>query len=183
MSFAHSFPRSYFAEHVPDELAYEEYLVWLADFLMQLSDQVPEAQQSLWLSLQEKSPKDIAWELGEYSFWHAMYIEPLVKRIWHGDDYQSALRELTEEWQRMFGDADPASREQLEDWINPDMWADAGRECSEMRAAGMTNPLGEKIDQGYRAILAKVVKRATTQEERTALLHSFFKAYNENSSQ
>jgi len=144
MSFAHSFPRSYFAEEVPDKLAYDEYLAWLAEFLLHIPEEIPQAQKNLWLSVQENPPEEIAAELGEYSFWHAMYVDPLVARIWHGDDYQSALREVTEEWQDMYGDADPDTREQLEDWINPAMWADAGRECREMQAAGMPGPLGKK---------------------------------------
>jgi len=183
MNSAHSFPRSYFAELVPEKLDYDAYLVWLADFLMQLPEEIPEAQRKLWLSLQNKSPEDIAWELGEYSFWHAMYIDPLISRIWHGDDYQSALRDLTEEWQGMYADADPENREQLESWINPAMWADAGRECSEIQAAGIKKPTGEKIDQGYRAILASLVKQAVSKEDRIAVLHTFFKSYNDIASQ
>jgi len=41
MSFAHIFPRSYFAEESPP-LAYEDYLAWLAEFLM--PDEISEYQ-------------------------------------------------------------------------------------------------------------------------------------------
>jgi len=46
MSFAYSSPRSYFAEEEPDGLVYDDYLAWLADFLMQLPDEVPERQKN-----------------------------------------------------------------------------------------------------------------------------------------
>jgi len=115
-----SSPRSYFAEEEPVGLSYDDYLAWLSEFLMQLSDEVPECQNKLWLS--------------------------------------------------------------LEDCINPAMWTDAEREFKEMQAAGFKDPDDHKIDQGYRAILAKIVKQMDTQHEHIKLLDIYFKAYCENAS-
>jgi len=50
MSFAYSSPRSYFAEDVPGNLDYDDYLAWLAEFLMHLPDEIPERQQKEMIS-------------------------------------------------------------------------------------------------------------------------------------
>jgi len=182
MSFAYSSPRSYFAEEEPDGLVYDDYLVWLAEFLMQLPDEVPECQNKLWLSLADKSPEKAAWWLGEKAFCHNDYIEGLLWKLRDGDDYDTAFVEISAYWQEINGDGDPDCCDPLEDCINPAMWADAEREFKEMQAAGIKDPDDQRIDQGYRAILAKIVKQVDSQEERIKLLDICFKIYCENSS-
>jgi len=51
-----------------------------------------------------------------------------------------------------------------------------------MQAADIKDPYDRKRDQGYRAILAKIVKQVDTQEERIKLLDICFGAYCENAS-
>jgi len=180
MSFAMSCPRSYFAEEVPDHLAYDDYLAWLAEFLMGLPDVVPECQQKLWTSLAKKTPEQAAWSLGDDAFFHNDYIEGLTYRLRDGGDYKTAFAEISADWQEMNGDEDPDCCDKLEDWINPAMWSDAEREFKEMQTAGIEDPWDQKIDQGYRAILAKIVKQIDSKEERIRLLGTFFSAYCEN---
>jgi len=180
MSFAMSCPRSYFAEEVPDNLIYADYLAWLAEFLMGLPDVVPECQQKLWASLAKKAPEQAAWSLGDDAFFHSDYIGGLIYRVRDGGDYETACTEISAEWQEMNGDEDPDCCDALEDWINPAMWADAEREFKEIQAAGIKDPDDQKIDQGYRAILAKIVKQVDSQEERIKLLDIFFGIYCDN---
>jgi len=177
MSFAYSCPRSYFAEEVPDNLAYDDYLKWLAEFLMGLPNVIPECQQKLWTSLAKKTPEQAAWTLGNDAFFHNDYIEGLTCRIRDGGDYATAFAEISAYWQEMNGDEDPDCFGKLTDWINPAMWADAEREFKEMQAAGIEDPLDLKIDQGYRAILARIVKQVDSQEDRIKLLDIFFGIY------
>jgi len=179
MSFAMSCPRSYFAEEAP-ALNYDDYLAWLAGFLIQLPDEVPECQQKLWRSLADKTPKSAAWELGENAFWHQLYIEELLWSINNGADYDTTFAEISEYWQESCGDEYPDCCDALEDCINPAMWADAEREFKEMQAAGFKDHDCQNIDQGYRAILAKIVKQVDSQEERIKLLDICFKAHCEN---
>lgn len=176
MSFAMSFPRSYFTEEAPP-LAYDDYLAWLAEFLMQLPDEVPERQQKLWGSLADKTPENAAWWVGEKAFWHNDYIEGLLWKIRDGDNYDTAFAEISVYWQESCGDEDPDCRDPLEDCINPAMWADAEREFKEMQAAGIEDPDDQSIDQGYRAILAKIIRQVDSREERIKLLDICFKAY------
>jgi len=180
MSFAMSCPRSYFAEDVPGNLDYADYLAWLAEFLMCLPDEVPERQQKLWSSLVDKKPEDAAWSLGDNAFFHNDYIDGLLGRVNMGEDYDAAFAEVSAEWQEMYGDEDPDCCDALEDWINPAMWADAVREVKEMRAAGIEDLLEQKADQGYRAILAKIVKQVDSKQERIKLLDVFFRIYCDN---
>jgi len=182
MSFAYSCPRSYFAEEEPDGLVYDDYLAWLADFLIQLPDEVPECQNKLWLSLADKTPEKAAWWLGEYAYSHNDYIEGLLWKIRDGDDYDTAFVEISAYWQEINGDEDPDCCDPLEDCINPAMWADAEREFKEMQAAGIEDPDSQRIDQGYRAIRAKIMKQVDTRQERIKLLDICFKAYCENAS-
>jgi len=181
VSFAYSCPRSYFAEEAP-ALVYDDYLAWLADYLMRLPDVVPACQQHLWSLLADKKAKHAAWLLGDDASFHNDYIEVLLYRIRDGDDYATAFVEISTEWQENFANEDPDCCDKLEDWINPAMWADAEREFKEMQAAGIKNPDNQYIDQGYRAILAKIVKQVDTQQERIKLLDICFGAYCENAS-
>jgi len=181
MSFAYSFPRSYLAEESP-HLAYDDYLAWLAEFLMRLPKDIPEGQKKLWVSLVDKSPESAAWWLGEKAFWHNDYLRELLWKVRDGDHYDTAFVEISAYWQEINGDEDPDCCDPLEDCINPAMWADAEREFKEMQAAGIKDPDDQCIDQGYRAILAKIVKQVNTRQERIKLLDICFKAYCENAS-
>ena len=175
-----SSPRSYFAEEEPDCLSYGDYLAWLSEFLMQLPDEMPECQNKLWLSLADKTPEKAAWWLGENAFWHNEYIEGLIFHLSEGADYDTSFAEISAYWQESCGDEDPDCCDPLEDCINPAMWKNAAREFKEMQAACIKDSDDQRIDQGYRAILAKIVKQVDSREERIKLLDICFKAYCEN---
>jgi len=141
MSFTYSYPRSYFAEKVPDNHSHDDYLSWLAEFLMHLPEEVQECQNKLWLSLADTPPPEKAtWWVGEKAFWHNEYIEGLIFHLSEGSDYETAFAEISAYWQESCGDEDPDCCDVLEDCINPAMWADAVREFKEMQAADFKDP-------------------------------------------